>query len=271
MILGSAGESIPVADGELCLGTWQRVLFIELDRARAPPLARARSSARSAAAHEPRPNWRSASSSRRSARRRSASASIWRTRSRVMPSMPPISSSDFGSSVAVEAVAKLQDLLLAVGQLGDRARRAPPRSAAPRPARPASPRRSRRDRRYGRVVVADRPVERRDRARRGAHLAHLLDRQLRLLRDLLVVGVRSSVANSSRSARSIFCSRSTMCTGIRIVRALLATPRCTACLIHQVAYVENLKPLRQSNFSAARIRPMIPSWIRSSSDSPWPW
>jgi thiamine phosphate synthase YjbQ (UPF0047 family) len=34
MILGSAGESIPVGDGELCLGTWQRILFIELDRSR---------------------------------------------------------------------------------------------------------------------------------------------------------------------------------------------------------------------------------------------
>jgi secondary thiamine-phosphate synthase enzyme len=34
MILGSAGESIPVGDNELCLGTWQRVLFIELDRSR---------------------------------------------------------------------------------------------------------------------------------------------------------------------------------------------------------------------------------------------
>jgi thiamine phosphate synthase YjbQ (UPF0047 family) len=33
-ILGPAGESIPVRDGELCLGTWQRVLFIELDRSR---------------------------------------------------------------------------------------------------------------------------------------------------------------------------------------------------------------------------------------------
>jgi secondary thiamine-phosphate synthase enzyme len=34
MLLGPAGESIPVRDGELCLGTWQRVLFLELDRAR---------------------------------------------------------------------------------------------------------------------------------------------------------------------------------------------------------------------------------------------
>jgi secondary thiamine-phosphate synthase enzyme len=31
MLLGPAGESIPVADGKLCLGTWQRVLFLELD------------------------------------------------------------------------------------------------------------------------------------------------------------------------------------------------------------------------------------------------
>ena len=34
MLLGSASESIPVGDGDLCLGTWQRVLFIELDRPR---------------------------------------------------------------------------------------------------------------------------------------------------------------------------------------------------------------------------------------------
>jgi thiamine phosphate synthase YjbQ (UPF0047 family) len=34
MLLGSAGESIPVADGDLALGTWQRILFMELDRER---------------------------------------------------------------------------------------------------------------------------------------------------------------------------------------------------------------------------------------------
>jgi secondary thiamine-phosphate synthase enzyme len=34
MLLGGAGEAIPVRDGELCLGTWQRVLFLELDRER---------------------------------------------------------------------------------------------------------------------------------------------------------------------------------------------------------------------------------------------
>jgi secondary thiamine-phosphate synthase enzyme len=34
ILLGTAGESVPVRDGELQLGTWQRVLFIELDRER---------------------------------------------------------------------------------------------------------------------------------------------------------------------------------------------------------------------------------------------
>ena len=34
MLLGSAGESIPVRDGVLALGQWQRVLFLELDRER---------------------------------------------------------------------------------------------------------------------------------------------------------------------------------------------------------------------------------------------
>jgi secondary thiamine-phosphate synthase enzyme len=34
MLLGPAGESIPVRDGELRLGRWQRILFLELDRER---------------------------------------------------------------------------------------------------------------------------------------------------------------------------------------------------------------------------------------------
>ena len=34
MLLGTAGESVPVRGGELALGTWQRVLFLELDRER---------------------------------------------------------------------------------------------------------------------------------------------------------------------------------------------------------------------------------------------
>ena len=38
----------------------------------------------------------------------------------------------------------------------------------------------------------------------------------------------------------------------------------------QVAYVENLKPRRQSNFSTARLRPSVPSWIRSRNGTPRP-
>jgi secondary thiamine-phosphate synthase enzyme len=34
MLLGTAGESIPIQEGELMLGAYQRVLFIELDRER---------------------------------------------------------------------------------------------------------------------------------------------------------------------------------------------------------------------------------------------
>jgi secondary thiamine-phosphate synthase enzyme len=34
MLLGTAGESVPVRNGELQLGPWQRVLFLELDRER---------------------------------------------------------------------------------------------------------------------------------------------------------------------------------------------------------------------------------------------
>lgn len=34
MLLGASSESVPVVDGELALGRWQRVMFIELDQAR---------------------------------------------------------------------------------------------------------------------------------------------------------------------------------------------------------------------------------------------
>jgi hypothetical protein len=54
------------------------------------------------------------------------------------------------------------------------------------------------------------------------------------------VGSRPSFAESSRSARTILRSRWPMCTGMRIVRALLASPRWIAWRIQKVAYVENL-------------------------------
>jgi secondary thiamine-phosphate synthase enzyme len=34
MLLGASSESVPVIDGELALGRWQRIMFIELDQAR---------------------------------------------------------------------------------------------------------------------------------------------------------------------------------------------------------------------------------------------
>jgi secondary thiamine-phosphate synthase enzyme len=34
MLLGASSESVPVVDGELALGCWQRIMFIELDQAR---------------------------------------------------------------------------------------------------------------------------------------------------------------------------------------------------------------------------------------------
>ncbi len=83
------------------------------------------------------------------------------------------------------------------------------------------------------------------------------------------VGSRSSSARKVRSERLTLFSRSPTCTGILIVRPLSVRPRATACRIHQVAYVENLNPLRWSNFSAARTRPIVPSWIRSRKGSPW--
>ena len=46
--------------------------------------------------------------------------------------------------------------------------------------------------------------------------------------------------------------------------------RVIACLIHHVAYVENLYPFLQSNLSTALIRPRFPSCIRSRNSIPLP-
>ncbi|MBP1633031.1 MAG: hypothetical protein H6Q11_1319, partial [Acidobacteria bacterium] len=34
MLAGSSSVTVPVVEGELLLGTWQRVMFLELDQAR---------------------------------------------------------------------------------------------------------------------------------------------------------------------------------------------------------------------------------------------
>jgi secondary thiamine-phosphate synthase enzyme len=34
MLIGGASETIPIRDGSLCLGAWQHIIFVELDRER---------------------------------------------------------------------------------------------------------------------------------------------------------------------------------------------------------------------------------------------
>src|SRR2546426_372847 len=84
------------------------------------------------------------------------------------------------------------------------------------------------------------------------------------------VGSRPSSWRSWREIRINLLIVSTMWTGMRMVRAWSASARVMACRIHQVAYVLNLYPLRQSNFSTARISPRFPSWIRSRNSMPRP-
>ncbi len=54
------------------------------------------------------------------------------------------------------------------------------------------------------------------------------------------VGSRPSDCNSWRETRMSLLMVSTMCTGMRIVRAWSAMARVMAWRIHHVAYVENL-------------------------------
>ena len=56
------------------------------------------------------------------------------------------------------------------------------------------------------------------------------------------VGSRPSSCRSWRWMRTSLLMVSTMCTGMRMVRAWSAMARVMAWRIHQVAYVENLKP-----------------------------
>jgi hypothetical protein len=100
-----------------------------------------------------------------------------------------------------------------------------------------------------RIVLADRTVERRNGTCRDTHLLHLLERKLRLLRNLSSVGARSSVASSLAPARDTSCSRSTMCTDpnhARLVRnAALHRPADPPGRVRR-----ELEALRQSNFAA---------------------
>src|SRR6266581_5384412 len=55
----------------------------------------------------------------------------------------------------------------------------------------------------------------------------------------------------------------------------MSIPSASSCRIawriHQTAYEMNLMPLVSSNLWAARIRPRLPSLIKSESDTPWFW
>ena len=158
--------------------------------------------------------------SRRSARRRSASASSWRTRSRVMPRMRPISSSDFGSSVpltARSAASRISLLALRTARRSPRAARCSVSSTSTCSSGVRLVAREQVAERRG-VVLADRLVERRDRARRGAHLAHLLQRQLRRVCELLV-GRRALELRDERRARPARSS----------ARARRCAPGCGSC------------------------------------------
>ena len=77
-----------------------------------------------------------------------------------------------------------------------------------------------------------------------------------------IVGARPCEVSKRWRARRSFWRRSTTCTGTRIVTPWLATARWR--LANPPGGIGR-KPLRQSNFSTARLRPMVPSWIRSRS------
>ena len=143
---------------------------------------------------------------------------------------------------AVEPVAELDDAPLPLGQRA-RARAPRPRGEAREtrcrtetpPSRPARSRRAR----------SPRPRRSASRARSGAATSagSRAPRRSWMSSSSAISsgsGSRPSRCTSCRSMCTTLFSFSTMCTGIRIVRALSAIARVTACRIHQVAYVENL-------------------------------
>ena len=85
------------------------------------------------------------------------------------------------------------------------------------------------------VLVADRLLERDRGLRTPADVLDLVAGEVEIEPDLGGGRLAPELARSLRSERTILFSFSTTWTGIRIVRALSASARATACRIHQVA------------------------------------
>ena len=67
------------------------------------------------------------------------------------------------------------------------------------------------------------------------------------------------------------CSVPARLSGTRTMRLCSASACRIAWRIHHTAYEMNLIPFVSSNLCAARIRPRLPSLIRSESETPWFW
>ena len=94
----------------------------------------------------------------------------------------------------------------------------------------------------GVLLLADGRLERHGLLRDLLDLAHALGGRPISLPISSGLGSRPSSWSSWRWMRTSLLMVSTMCTGMRMVRAWSAMARVMAWRIHQVAYVENLKP-----------------------------
>ena len=84
-------------------------------------------------------------------------------------------------------------------------------------------------------------------------------------------GSRSCSCSKRWKALFILFNAPTWFRGSRTIRDCSANACKIDCRIHHTAYEMNLNPLVSSNFSAALIKPRLPSSIRSGSESPWFW
>src|SRR5207249_580753 len=85
------------------------------------------------------------------------------------------------------------------------------------------------------------------------------------------VGSRPSSCSSEAERLPMRCSVPARFNGTRTMRDCSARAWRIAWRIHHTAYEMNLIPFVSSNLWAARIRPRLPSLIKSESDTPWFW